>query len=52
MLYDNNINYSKYNPIFKDYSSFNRKISHKVGTSGLYSGKLTGGNKSLIEREK
>ena len=52
MLYDNSANYTKYNPMYKDFSSFNRKISQKVGASGMYAGKLTGNKKGRSEREK
>jgi len=52
MLYENSINYSKYNLVYKDYTSFNRKISQKVGASGMYANKLSSGAKSRIVREK
>jgi hypothetical protein len=62
MMYDQSTNYAKYkeykkyfssvNPALEDYSSFNRKISHKVGSSGNYGSQLSGSSKSRIESEK
>jgi hypothetical protein len=44
--------FSNVNPSLEDYSSFSRKISQKVGSSGKYTSKLAGGNKSRIKSEK